>query len=75
MRKLVLISFFVGLTSMVNAQLLVDINAPYNSPNYLVQNMLLGNGVTATNVNYYGHPTQIGYFNGTASTIDRKSVV
>jgi gliding motility-associated-like protein len=39
------------------------------TPTQLVQNVLLGGGVTATNIIYNGDPSAIGSFNGTASNI------
>ena len=39
------------------------------TPNQLVQTVLLGGGLTATNVTYNGDPTAIGSFNGTSSNI------
>jgi len=42
---------------------------PYNSQQYLVENVLLGAGVTASNFVYTGSPDQIGFFNGTNSNL------
>jgi gliding motility-associated-like protein len=39
------------------------------TPTQYVQNVLVGAGVTVSNVNYYGHPSQIGTFNGVGSSI------
>jgi gliding motility-associated-like protein len=39
------------------------------TPVNLVQNVLLGNGVSATNITFTGNPNQIGKFNGVNSTI------
>lgn len=39
------------------------------TPVQLVQNVLLGNGVTATNITYNGNPIAIGSFNGSNSNI------
>ena len=39
------------------------------TPNQLVQNILLGGGLTATNVTYNGDPAAIGTFNGASSNI------
>lgn len=54
----------------LKAQIMVDINAPYNDPAYLVEEVLLGDGVTASNVVFSGDLVQIGYFDGSASNID-----
>lgn len=48
------------------AQLTVTTGIP---PATLVQNVLLGSGVTVSNVTFVGDPNQIGYFNGSASNI------
>ena len=39
------------------------------APSQLVQNTLLGGGVTAFNITYQGYPTAIGYFDGSNSNI------
>ncbi len=39
------------------------------TPTQLVQNVLVGNGVTVTNVNYTGHPEAIGTFNGASTNL------
>jgi hypothetical protein len=46
------------------AQFTPTITAPYNSPSYLINSVLLGNGVTAFNIQYQGNLSQIGYFTG-----------
>ena len=56
-----------GLALSANAQFFPNINAPYNSPTYLINNVLLGNGVTATNIIYQGSALQIGHFTGGTS--------
>ncbi|MFH1321661.1 MAG: choice-of-anchor L domain-containing protein, partial [Bacteroidota bacterium] len=51
-------------------QIIIDNSSPNNSPSYLVQNVLMGLGVTAYNVTFNGDAAfQIGYFDGTASNI------
>ena len=45
----------------VNAQLITQGN---QSPQQLVQNVLLGGGVTVSNIQYQGGAASIGYFNG-----------
>ena len=57
---------------IANAQLVTNSNA---SPNFLVQNTLLGGGVTATNISYTGEPDAIGSFNGSNSNIGLASGV
>ena len=46
-----------------HSQIVIDNLAPYDSPTYLVDNVLLGGGVVATNHTYQGEPSQIGWFN------------
>ena len=62
---LLLCSFFLN----VSAQIITDSNAPYDSPVYLVDSLLLGEGVVATNHSYQGDALQIGFFNGENSNI------
>ena len=45
------------------SQIVIDNNAPYHDVNWLVNNILLGGGVTATNHSYDGDSVQIGWFN------------
>ncbi len=62
MRKIfvlvLLISFFNG----VKGQIIVSNTAPYNSPTYLVNNVLMGNGVMASNITFAGQGAQLGFF-------------
>ena len=53
----------------LNAQIIVDANPPNNDPLYLVEQVLLGNGVTASNIVFSGELEQIGHFDGSASNI------
>ncbi|MDA7794532.1 choice-of-anchor L domain-containing protein [Flavobacteriales bacterium] len=46
------------------AQITTSTIAPYNSQTFLVDSVLLGDGVLATNHSYQGDPNQIGFFNG-----------
>jgi gliding motility-associated-like protein len=60
-RLVVLILMFVGVT--VNAQLTVTTGAL--TPTQYVQNVLIGGGVTVSNVTFSGQANQIGEFNAT----------
>ncbi len=51
------------------AQLTVSNAPPYNSVNYLVNNILIGQGIQTSNVTFTGAPNAIGFFNGTLSNI------
>jgi len=54
----------------LNAQLVVDNTFPNNDAAFLVQNVLLGTGVTVSNITFNGNTlNQIGYFNGVNSNI------
>ena len=59
----------------LNAHIVVDTNPPNNDPVYLVELVLLGNGVTASNIVFSGELEQIGYFDGSASNIGMTSGV
>ena len=67
MNKLVVFFVFIGFTSF--AQLTVDRLPPYDSPVFLVDEVLLGSGVNASNHSYQGDSIQIGFFDGSASNI------
>ena len=56
--------FLSALAYPVQAQLVVD-DTP--TPTQLVQNVLLGNGVIASNITFTGSLNAIGSFDGTAS--------
>ena len=46
------------------AQITVTNSAPYNTANQLINNVLLGGGVSANNTSMFGDDIQIGFFNG-----------
>ena len=52
--------FFMSINSL-KSQIIVDNGAPYDNPIYLIDNILLGGGVVATNHSYQGDTRQIGY--------------
>ena len=62
---LILCVFFLN----TYAQITTDSNPPYDSQIYLVDSLLLGEGVVATNHIFQGDPLQIGFFNGENSNI------
>jgi gliding motility-associated-like protein len=51
------------------AQLTTSRKGNYSSISYLVNNVLLGGGLTATNITYQGIDTSFGFFNGIKSNI------
>ena len=52
-----MLSFF-----QLNAQIIIDNTAPYDNPTWLVDNVLLGGGITTSNHSYQGDSSQIGWF-------------
>ena len=48
---------------MAKSQIVIDNNPPYDDPTWLVDNILLGGGVVASNHSYQGESIQIGWFN------------
>lgn len=65
--RLYITSILLSLFCISQAQLIVDNTPPYDNPTYLVNNVLLGGGVTATGITYSGDPSQIGWFDGSAT--------
>ncbi len=63
--KTTLLIFTMGFTTLVKAQLTTTNTL---TPTQLVQQVLLGQGVTATNIQFTGNPNQIAKFNATANT-------
>ena len=59
----ILILFLFILYQNSWAQITIDKAAPYDSPAWLVDNILLGGGVVASNHSYQGDSVQIGFFN------------
>ena len=65
-----LLTLLFGLLNFnIYSQITTNSNAPYSSPVYLVDSLLLGEGVVATNHLFQGDPLQIGFFNGENSNI------
>jgi len=70
------ISLFVLLCSFNisgNAQLTTSRAGNYGSMTYLVNHLLLGSGLTATNITYQGIDTSFGFFYGKTSNIGMDS--
>ena len=68
MRSKLFFSFF--LFSFISySQITIDINPPYDSPTYLIDNVLLGGGIVASNHSYQGDSIQIGYFDATNTSL------
>jgi len=69
MKVKTLFFMFFACSLFLQAQLVVDGNPPYNTAQNLVENVLLGAGVTANNIQYTGDQQAIGFFDGTNSNI------
>ena len=61
--------FLISFTLNSYSQISVDLNSPYDSPVYLIDNVLLGGGVTASNHNYQGDSVQIAFFDATNTSL------
>ena len=62
MKKLVFVLFYLyGFSA--DSQITVDRTTPNNNPTYLIDNVLLGGGIVASNHTYEGDSCQIGFFN------------
>lgn len=58
------------------AQLTVDNSGNYSNPNFLVQDVLVGNGINASNITFSGDAAQqIGYFDGSNTNLGINSGV
>jgi gliding motility-associated-like protein len=64
MKKITYLLMFVMLSIGGFAQLTVTNAPPYNSPAYMVQNVLVGTGVQVSNITYQGAANTSGFFNG-----------
>ena len=62
MKKILAFLLFLYAYSL-SAQIILDNNAPYDDPTWLVDNVLLGGGIAASNIAYQGDSSQIGWFN------------
>jgi gliding motility-associated-like protein len=63
MSKLNILLVLLFSSLMTKSQIVIDNNAPYDNPTWLVDNILLGGGVVAFNHAYQGDVAQIGWFN------------
>ena len=61
MRYLFVLFFLTSI--FTKGQIVVDNNIPYNDPTSLVDNILLGGGIIASNHTFQGATAQIGWFN------------
>ena len=69
-RKLLLLITLFAFTQFGFSQLVVNNTGNNGSPSYLVQNVLVGQGIIVSNISFTGDSSfQIGFFNGVASNI------
>jgi hypothetical protein len=69
MKKVYCILFVTLTFSVASSQIIIDNNTPNNSPSYLINNILLGGGVSAFNHVFQGDSSQIGFFSGVNSNL------
>ena len=62
--KVIAMVFNLSIIFHYFAQITVSNSAPYNTANQLINNVLLGGGVSANNTSMFGDAIQIGFFNG-----------
>ncbi|MEE2700062.1 MAG: choice-of-anchor L domain-containing protein [Bacteroidota bacterium] len=51
------------------AQIIIDKTAPYDSPTWLIDKILLGGGIVASNHSYQGDSMQVGFFNAIVTNL------
>ena len=66
-KYLLFILLFYGVN--LYSQITIDLSPPHDSPVHLIDNVLLGGGVTASNHNYQGDSIQIGFFDATNTSL------
>ncbi|MGC6428422.1 MAG: choice-of-anchor L domain-containing protein [Flavobacteriales bacterium] len=72
MKKLCLLFISFILMNICYSQIIVDNSAPYSSPNYLVNQLLLNSesGLEASNISFQDGADQIGFFDATLHNLD-----
>ena len=60
--RITLFYFFLLIFLNAKSQIGISNNAPNNNPNHLINNVLVGGGVTISNVQFSGNNQQIGFF-------------
>ena len=71
--KTILSLFFSIISFYSFAQIVIENEFPYDSPEYLLNDILLGSGVEASNFSFQGDSIQLGYFNGFSSNLGLNS--
>ena len=69
MRILFNILVIVLLPFISLSKISVDNNSPYNSPQYLVEEILLDQCVNSSNHQFHGDLMQLGYFDGSSVSL------
>ena len=67
--KFIFSLFFSFISLLVYSQITIDNNAPNDDPTYLINDVLLGGGIIASNHSYQGDSVQIGYFDATNTNL------
>ena len=67
--KKIFIFLFVFCNFISFSQITVDKTTPNDNPTYLIDNVLLGGGVVASNHSYEGDSMQIGFFNAVNTSL------
>ena len=67
--KFIFSLLFSFISLMVYSQITIDNNIPYDDPTYLINDVLLGGGIMASNHSYQGDSVQIGYFDATNTSL------
>ncbi|HIA36318.1 MAG TPA: PKD domain-containing protein [Flavobacteriales bacterium] len=68
-RKSLITGLLMFAGTNASAQLIVNNNLPYDNPQYLINNVFTGSGVTISNIQYTGSTSSIGFFDGTSSNL------
>jgi len=58
---------------VASAQIQISTTGNYTNPSYLIDNILIGDGVLSSNHNYIGDPSQIGFFKDSLGLIGMDS--
>ena len=69
MKRLSYIFFFIFFPFALLGQISVDNTYPYNSKDYLINDILIGAScITTSNINFHGDPMQLGYFDNSGTS-------
>ena len=72
-KKIITLSFLFCLYQNFYSQIEVDNSAPFNTAISLVDNILLGGGVSSANHSFMGDAIQIGFFNALNTNLNMDS--